>query len=571
VTRKVFRGVPASGGVAAGTAVVLPSTGPASESTAAREPFDPIQAAQRADAALDRVAGELSAMAERLRAEGHAAEGDIVEVGALIATDPVLRSEVEAAIAGGADAAQAVKSVADRHAAVMEGLDEPALRERAADIRQVGRRAAVILAGGDDPDAALSAGAGPCILVAEELGPADVLGLLGGSYAGGAAARGGPNSHAAIVARTLRLPLVLGLPREAVCVASGTSVVVDGDAGTLVAGPSSDELEAARQGMASAVRRRSALAAERNLPAVTIDGFSVQLFCNVASEEEVKAGLEAGAEGVGLLRTELPFLEAREWPDEAAHYAMLAPILAALTGREAVVRVLDFGGDKVPSFLAAHVAGASRGLPTFLRAPDALGAQIRAALRAGRDSGARLKILVPMVTSLRELGLARRIADDSALAVGTEPRPLGVMVEVPSAALLADRLAKEADFLSIGTNDLTQHALGVSRADPSGLPALAAHPSILSLIGRVARAGEENGRSVRVCGEAGADPLVVPLLLGLGIKALSVAPSRVDETRARIRRLSFADCREVAREAVTLGSLEDVWELVRNRAWPELP
>ena len=136
--------------------------------------------------------------------------------------------------------------------------------------------------------------------------------------------------------------------------------------------------------------------------------------------------------------------------------------------------------------------------------------------------------------------------------------------------MLADRLAKEADFLSIGTNDLTQHVLGVSRADPTALPALAAHPSILSLIGRVARAGEENGRSVRVCGEAAADPLVVPLLLGLGIEALSVAPSRVDETRARVRRLSFAECGELARKAVRLGSVEDVWELVRNRAWPDL-
>jgi len=516
------------------------------------------------------VADELSLMAARLRTEGHAAEADIVEVGALIAADPVLRSDARAALAGGLDAADAVLAVADQHAAVMEGLDDPTLRERAADIRQVGRRAAAIL-GGDGPDAALRDGEGPYVLVAEELGPADVLGLLGGAYAGGAAARGGPNSHAAIVARTLRLPLVLGLPREAVCVAPGTHVVVDGDSGTLVAEPSTGELDSARRSMATAVRRRSALATERHLPAVTADGVSVQLLCNVASEEEVWAGIEAGAEGVGLLRTELPFLEATEWPDEAAHHAMLAPILAALTGREAVVRLLDFGGDKVPPFLAAQVRGADRGLPTFLRAPDALGAQIRAALRAGRDAGARLKILVPMVTSLREVGLARRIVDDSARTVGTESSPLGVMVEVPSAALLADRLAKEVDFLSIGTNDLTQHALGVSRADPSTLPALAAHPSILSLIGRVARAGEENARSVRVCGEAGADPLVMPLLLGLGIEALSVAPSRVDETRARIRRLSFAECREVARKAVTLGSIEDVWGLVRDRAWPELP
>jgi phosphoenolpyruvate-protein kinase (PTS system EI component) len=571
MTRRVFRGVPASGGVAAGTAVVLHAARPRSTKAGPSEALDPVQATLLAERALDRVADELSTLAERLRAEGHAAEADIVGVGTLIATDRVLRSDVRAAVAGGQDPADALMAVAERHAAVMQGLAEPVLRERAADIRQVGRRAASILAGGDGPEAGPADGHGPYVLVAEELGPADVLGFLGGAYAGGAAARGGPNSHAAIVARALRVPLVLGLPREATCVAPGTPVVVDGDTGTLVAEPWEGELEAVRKGMASSARRRSALAAERDLPAVTTDGLSVQLFCNVASEEEARVGLEAGADGVGLLRTELPFLEATEWPDEAAHYAMLAPILAALTGREAVVRVLDFGGDKVPSFLAGQVRGASRGLPTLLQAPDALGAQIRAALRAGRDTGAKLKVLVPMITSLRELGLARRILDDSARRVGTEACPFGVMVEVPSAALLADRMAKEVDFLSIGTNDLTQHALGVSRADPSALPALAAHPSILSLIGRVTRAGEKNGRSVRVCGEAGADPLVVPLLIGLGIDALSVAPSRVDETRARVRRLSFAECREVAGKAVTLGSIEDVWELVRNRAWPELP
>ncbi len=571
MTRRVFRGVPASGGVAVGTVVVLRSTGPASRRIGASERFDPAQAALRAEDALDQVADELSALADRLRAEDHAAEADIVEVGSLIAADPVLRSDVRESVAGGHDAGDAVVAVAEQHAAVMEGLDEPALRERAADIRQIGRRAATILAGGNDPEAARHDGEGPYVLIAEELGPADVVDLLGGAYAGGAAARGGPNSHAAIVARTLRLPLVLGLPPEAVSVVSGTQVIVDGDSGTLVIEPSNRELEAAGQGMATAARRRSALASERNLPAVTTDGVSVRLFCNVASEEEVRAGLEAGAEGVGLLRTELPFLEATEWPDEAAHYATLAPILAALTDREAVVRVLDFGGDKVPIFLAAQVRGASRGLPALLEAPDALGAQIRAALRASRDAGARLKILVPMVTSLREVGLARRIVNDAARDIGTDPSPLGVMVEVPSAALLADRLAKDVDFLSIGTNDLTQAALGISRTEPSALAALAAHPSILSLIGRVARAGEENGRSVRVCGEAGADPLVVPLLLGLGIQALSVAPSLVDETRARVRSLSFAECRDVARKAVTLGSIEDVWELVRSRVLPELP
>lgn len=572
MTRRVFRGVPASGGIAAGTAVVLPSARQCSRKTGSSEPFDPIHAALSAERALDQVADQLSTLAERLRSEGHGAEADIVEVGALIATDPILRSDTRTAVAGGQDPAEAVIAAAEQHAVAMEDLDEPALRERGADIRQVGRRAAAILGGGgDDSQAALhDGGEGPHVLVAEELEPADVVGLLGGTFAGAAAARGGPNSHAAIVARTMGMPLVLGLPRDAVRIVPGTPIVVDGDSGILVAEPSEDELQTVSQGMDSAARRRSALAAERDLPATTTDGVSIHLFCNVASEEEARAGLEAGAVGVGLLRTELPFLEATGWPDEAAHHAMLAPILGALHDREAVVRVLDFGGDKVPAFLAVRVRGASRGLSSLLESPDAMSAQVRAALRAGREAGARLKILVPMVTSLLELDIARRIVEDASREVGTEPSPLGVMVEVPSAALLADRLAKEADFLSIGTNDLTQHVLGVSRADPTALPALAAHPSILSLIGRVARAGEENGRSVRVCGEAAADPLVVPLLLGLGIEALSVAPSRVDETRARVRRLSFAECGELARKAVRLGSVEDVWELVRNRAWPDL-
>lgn len=568
MTRRVFRGVPASGGVAAGTAVVAPPA--TARDREIGEPGDPLAAAPTADEALDQVGRELSALAETLRSEGHAAEADIVEVGALIATDPVLRAETLEEVARRHDPAAAVTAVAERHASAMESLDEPALRERAADIRQVGRRAAAILVG-QDLGASTPEGAGPFVLIAEELGPADVLGLLGGTYAGGAAARGGPSSHAAIVARTLRLPLVLGLPPEATCLPAGTPVVVDGDEGTLVAEPDEAELDRARGRMDTTARRRSALARERDLPAVSTDGLTVTLLCNVASEDETRAGLEAGAEGVGLLRTELPFLEAPGWPDEAAHYAVLAPILATLHGREAVVRVLDFGGDKVPGFLAAAVRGPSRGLPSLLSSPDALGAQVRAALKAAQDTGARLKVLVPMVTSLREVRLARAIVEQAAGQVRTQPSPMGVMVETPSAALLADDLAREVDFLSIGTNDLTQVALGVSRADPAALPALAAHPSILSLIGRVARAGRSQGKSVRVCGEAGADPLVIPLLLGLGIEALSVAPSQVDETRARIRRLSFADCRDLARTAIGLASIEDVWELVRSRAWPDLP
>jgi phosphoenolpyruvate-protein kinase (PTS system EI component) len=236
--------------------------------------------------------------------------------------------------------------------------------------------------------------------------------------------------------------------------------------------------------------------------------------------------------------------------------------------------VLDFGGDKVPPFLRmAHDGreGQARGLPPLLRTPDALGSQLRAALRAG--AGTRLRILVPMVTSLREVRLAREELDRAVEAVGAEGMDapeLGVMVEVPSAALLAERLAAQVDFLSIGTNDLTERVLGVHRRDPGARPALAAHPTVITLINRVVRAGAAQGSPVGVCGEAAGDPLVLPLLVGIGVSSVSVSPSRVDEVRARVRRLDAETCRQVARTAMRLDSVEAVWDLVRERAHPEI-
>jgi phosphoenolpyruvate-protein kinase (PTS system EI component) len=460
----------------------------------------------------------------------------------------------------------------------MEALGDPVLSERAADIRQVGRRVVAVMRAPTSPtspngsnDAASRTG--PVIVVAEELGPADMLGVQAGHVAAGVAVRGGANSHAAIVARTMGIPLVLGIDPAILEVADGADVVVDGDDGSVTVAPSAERLTAIRNVMDLEAERRRALAAERDLPAETLDGRRVGLLCNVATEAETVAGLEAGAEGVGLLRTELTFLDALEWPREEDHRRVLAPILARLTGRIAVVRVLDFGGDKVPPFLRDELRGRAgphlRGLPALLQTHDALGAQLRATLLAGPEC--RLGILVPMVTSLREVLLAQQILQRAVAETGARMPHVGVMIEVPSAALLVDRIARDVDFLSVGTNDLTEHALGVDRQDPDALPALAAHPSVMTLINRVARAGRARGCAVRVCGEAAADPLVVPLLVGAGVDSLSVSPARIDEVRARIRRLSYSACSDALRDAMAADSLEDVWDLVRTRCWPELP
>src|SRR6266508_4056304 len=253
----------------------------------------------------------------------------------------------------------------------------------------------------------------------------------------------------------------------------GTPILVDGDEGTATIFPAEDVLAEARRTIDAAARLRFALESERGLPCVTLDGHEVGLLCNVATAAETISGLAAGADGVGLLRTELTFRDAADWPNEEDHRAVLDPILRLLDGMRAVVRVLDFGGDKVPPFLARVLperAGPHlRGLPALLSEKDALGAQLRAALDLGRRC--RLGILVPMVTSLREVRLARTVLEESAVAVDAAVPELGVMVEVPSAALLAARLSDELDFLSIGTNDLTGRALVVNRRDPDAQPA----------------------------------------------------------------------------------------------------
>ncbi len=508
---RVFRGVPASPGVATGHAVVL---APVAAQPAETSPLDPRRAALRVDEALDAVAADLRALAERLRDRGRADEAEIVGIGALIADDPALRAEARREADEGRTPVEAVTRAAERYAAAIAAIGDPVLAERAADVRQVGRRAVAHLTPGGSPAAGSVNGSGGAILVADELGPADILGMEEGDIVAAAAVRGGPNAHAAIVARSLGLPLVLGVDADLLRVGEGTSLVVDGDSGSVTVTPNDTELSAARTAMESAARRKTALASERGLPSETADGVAVALLCNVATAAETRAGLEAGADGVGLLRTELPFLDASSWPDEEAHRRMLRPILSQLSGRVATVRVLDFGGDKVPPFLTVAQDGSegqARGLPPLLRTPDALGSQLRAALRAG--TGTRLRILVPMVTSLREVRLAREELDRALEAVGdggvAQPE-LGVMVEVPSAALLAERMANQVDFLSIGTNDLTERVLGVHRRDPGARPALAAHPTVITLINRVVRAGRTNGKPVGVCGEAAGDPLGAP-------------------------------------------------------------
>jgi phosphoenolpyruvate-protein kinase (PTS system EI component) len=378
---------------------------------------------------------------------------------------------------------------------------------------------------------------GSFILVRREVDPADLIRLAEAGLAGAVSVGGGASSHAAIIARGLGLPMLAGADPRVLAAAAGHPAILDAANGTLAVDPPEPELAAARARSRAAVPE---VAAGSGGPIETADGERVTVLCNVASAAETRLGLSGGAAGVGLLRTEIPFTGAVGWPSEAHHLAQLRPILSQLAGRTAVVRLLDFSGDKTPPMLR-H--GGPTGLAALLDAPEALGAQLRAILRAG--GGARLAVLVPMVTSLHEVRRCRAALARAAAETGTNPPELGIMVEVAATAAAAGMFAPEVDFFSIGTNDLTSEVLGVDRADPGSRPALAAAPRVLTLIDTVIRAGARTS----VCGDAAADPAVLPLLIGLGVRTLSVAAARVPQVA---RQIAQTDAAQAADRAAAL-------------------
>jgi phosphoenolpyruvate-protein kinase (PTS system EI component) len=549
MAERVVAGSAASPGVAVGAA--RPAIAPAAFASETVALPARSQESLRAAAALQAAAAELTALAARLRADARAEEAELVETAVLIAGDPTLRNDVIERTVAGVPAPTALVEAAEAQAALIAALDDATLAARADDVRSVGRRAARLAA----PAAATARDdeVRDVILVADDLGPADVA-ELHPAVRGIALARGSVSAHAAIVARSLGVPMVVGLG-PAILAATG-ALVVDGDAGTAVLDPGAGRAARARAVAAARARDHRRWTADRALPARTRDGREVAVLANVASAAEVRVALGYGAEGAGLVRTELAFLEATAWPTEDEHRSALIPVLGALRGQVATVRVLDFGADKTPPFLTG---ARERGLRLLLRSPDALAAQLRAVLDAGH--ACRLRVLLPMVQSSRDLEAAVALLRAAASATGVPVPPLGAMVETPAAAAAVFDLAGRADFLSIGTNDLTSATLGEDRFD--GGRARAHDPRVLALIARTARAAHAAGRTVEVCGEAASDARTVPLLVGLGVDELSVGAARVGAVRAWVRELDRARAGALAERALQAADASAVEALVQ--------
>jgi phosphoenolpyruvate-protein kinase (PTS system EI component) len=503
---------------------------------------------QRARAALAAAGAELEALAARLDAGGRGDEAEIVRTGVLMAEDPGLIADVERAVLDGLAAPAALEAACARHADAIATLGDPTLAARADDVRSLGRRA-IRLAGPGAAGAEPAPGA-DTVLVADELGPADVA-ELGSDVVAIALAGGGPTAHAAVVARGLGLPMAVRLGPELLTAPTGDPVVVDGGSGVTVLDPDAARVEAA----AAAQRERRAehvqALLDRDLPAVTRDGQRVRVLVNAATRAELDAGLAAGAEGVGLLRTELGFLDAARWPGESQHLAVVAPVLSGLGGRTATVRVLDFGADKTPPFLAGTP---ERGLALLLAHPDALDAQLRAILDAG--GGCDLRILLPMVESAEQVRAARAAVARALAAVPRALAPaLGAMIETRAAVAAAADIAAEADFLSIGTNDLAHAVLGSDRFAGGAAPAH--HPRVLAAMAATARAAARARVILEVCGEAASEPASVPLLVGIGADELSVGAARVGAVRGWIRSLRRDEASRAAAAALHAVSETD--------------
>jgi multiphosphoryl transfer protein len=544
MARTVLHGLGASPGVAVGRALVV------HEVEASTAPPDQALAL----AALEQAASELGRAAEGLRNAGLAEEAEILEANRLMAEDPSLAASVRE-LAARLAPAEALRAAAEGFAGVLGALPDPVLSGRASDVRELGRRAARIAEG----SAAQPLTDVDSILLVRDLGPAEIAELeLGeGRIVGVALIEGSATAHAAIVARSLGLPMAVAFGTDLAAIADGTVLVLDGEQGVLSIDPARAELEEAHESLRQGLRRRRALAGLRGLPAETLDGRRIALLCNAASLAEIDAGLAAGAIGVGLLRTELAFLEASAWPTEQQHRAALEPLLAALRGRVATVRTLDFGGDKTPPFLDQTP---ERGLALTLGQPDALAAQLVAIVRSG--AATRLRILLPLVESGQQVRAVRSLLRGS---FGEEqPFELGAMIETPEGVRHATEIALEAQFLSIGTNDLVSSTLGLHRDLPLASAATAADPAVLAHVASVVAAAHEVGVTVEVCGEAAGVPELVVLFVGLGVDELSVAPARVDLVRGVVRALSAERSAALARDALAAPSAAAAVELVRS-------
>jgi len=445
---------------------------------------------------------------------------------------------------------------------VLAKLTNALLAERANDLRDVGGRVLRILTGVTAEVATYPANT---ILIAEDLTPSDMATLDRTKVIGFCTVAGGATSHVSILARSMDLPAIAGTEPRVLELTDGTAAILDGTKGKLRLNPSPEAMEQTRQRQARLKERRAAELATKDEPAITKDGHRIEVAANIGSLEDAEKGIQMGAEGVGLLRTEFVFMEASSAPTEAEQTQIYSDIARALGDRPIIIRTLDVGGDKpLPYLPMPHEENpflGERGIRMCFDRPELMRNQFRAILRSAQAGNVR--VMFPMIVRTEEIQMAKAVMEEERQKLGMPPIPIGIMIEVPGAAVIADQLIREVDFFSIGTNDLTQYTLAMDRGHPKLAPYVdALNPSVLTLIGMTARAANNAGKWAGVCGGVASDPQAVPLLIGLGIKELSCSIPAIPSVKAQIRALTLAECQRLAEQALQQPTAAAVRNLV---------
>ena len=525
------------------------------------------------DRARNQVRAQLAVAVRAAEARHDRAERDIFTAHLALLDDPEILDAAGRAIRDGQSGGTAYREAVRGQCALLQAVS-PLAAERAGDLRDLERRVLAALSGRTTTMTRAPELYESSILVADDLALSELSALPRERVAGLCTADGGATSHVAILARAAGIPALVAMGPAIRSLRQGQQVLLDTrDAGSGRLDPDPDARSLAEAAAAVALRAQTqardlAIAAS---PAITCDGYVIEVAANIGSRADADAALRLGADGVGLLRTELLFLDRTEPPSQAEQRALYQGVVDALAGRPVIIRTLDVGGDKPLPFLPLpkeeNPALGLRGIRAGLALPDILDAQLRALAEVTPASACR--VMLPMIADVGELLAVRARLDAAVAALGRDARPqLGVMIEVPSAALLADQLAAHADFLSIGTNDLTQYTLAMDRCHP-GLAARldGLHPAVLRLIALTVQGAARHGKWVGVCGALASDVDAVPLLVGLGVTELSVSPGFVPEVKARVRSLELAVCRAEAQAMLELTSADAVRARVRA-LWP---
>ena len=571
---RAFRGIPVSAGVVRGKVLVIATTRDSVPERSITE-AGVADELQRLEQALIKTRQEILGVQQKVAENLGAADANIFDAHLLVLEDPTLLDETTRLMREKLVSVDyAYQQVAEKYAATLESIEDDYLRERAADLRDVKIRVLNHLVG-RAPEDVLDYLNEPCIIIAHDLTPSTTAQLNKKFVIGFATEIGSKTSHTAIMARSLQIPAIVGLPEITANLVNGEYVLLDGYNGVVVLNPTEQTLFEYGQLVRRQMTLQEELSELRDKPAVTLDGRKVILSANLETPEDVDNVKMSGAEGVGLYRTEYLFINRDALPSEEDQYAAYHKVALALKGQPVVIRTLDLGGDKflsslqIPQEMNPFLGW--RAIRFCLQELDVFRVQLRAILRASEVGN--VKIMYPMISGVEELKQANVLLEECKQELRAEGKAfddkleIGAMIEIPSAALAADSLAKRVQFFSLGTNDLVQYSLAVDRMnekiahlyEPS-------HPAILRLIQMTVEAAHRKGLWVGVCGEMAGDPAMVPLLLGLGVDELSCAPPLVPQIKKLIRQIKQSEAEALVKQAFECDSGSEIHALSRQLA-----